>query len=84
MGQGLKFAVQSRKHRPETGKDTGPNLSFVAMRQKGPCLRGGVQKSVAVEVTLQPTEKSYAEADLKAIADAITAAAGKLGAVLRG
>lgn len=42
------------------------------------------QKSVAVEVTLQPTEKSYAEADLKAIADAITAAAGKLGAVLRG
>lgn len=42
------------------------------------------QKSVAVEVTLQPTEKSYAEADLKAIADAITAAAGKLGAMLRG
>ena len=41
-------------------------------------------KSLAVEVTLQPGEKSYAEADLKAIADKITAAAAKLGAVLRG
>ena len=42
------------------------------------------QKSLAIEVTLQPVEKSYAEADLKAIADKITAAAAKLGAVLRG
>lgn len=42
------------------------------------------QKSLAVEVTMQPAEKSYTEADLKAIADAVTAAAGKLGAVLRG
>ncbi len=42
------------------------------------------QKSLAIEVTLQPGEKSYAEADLKAIADKITAAAAKLGAVLRG
>ncbi len=42
------------------------------------------QKSLAVEVTLQPTEKSYADADLKAIADAVVAAAAKLGAVLRG
>lgn len=42
------------------------------------------QKSLAVEVTLQPAEKSYAEAELKAIAEAITAAAAKLGAVLRG
>ncbi len=42
------------------------------------------QKSLAVEVTMQPTDKSYTEADLKAIADAVTAAAGKLGAVLRG
>jgi phenylalanyl-tRNA synthetase beta chain len=42
------------------------------------------QKSLAVEVTLQPAEKSYTEAELKAIAEAITAAAGKLGAVLRG
>jgi phenylalanyl-tRNA synthetase beta chain len=41
-------------------------------------------KSLAVEVTLQPGEKSYAEADLKAIADKVTAAAAKLGAVLRG
>jgi phenylalanyl-tRNA synthetase beta chain len=42
------------------------------------------QKSLAVEVTLQPGEKSYAEDDLKAIAERITGAAAKLGAVLRG
>ncbi|GAA4759801.1 phenylalanine--tRNA ligase subunit beta [Novosphingobium ginsenosidimutans] len=42
------------------------------------------QKSLAVEVTLQPAEKSYTEAELKAIAEAITTAAAKLGAVLRG
>jgi phenylalanyl-tRNA synthetase beta chain len=42
------------------------------------------QRSLAVEVTLQPIEKSYAEADLKVIADKITAAAAKLGAQLRG
>jgi phenylalanyl-tRNA synthetase beta chain len=42
------------------------------------------QKSLAIEVTLQPGEKSYAEADLKAIAEKVTAAAAKLGAVLRG
>ncbi len=42
------------------------------------------QKSLAVEVTLQPQDKSYTEEDLKAIADKVTAAAAKLGAVLRG
>jgi phenylalanyl-tRNA synthetase beta chain len=42
------------------------------------------QKSLAIEVTLQPGEKSYGEADLKAIAEKVTAAAAKLGAVLRG
>jgi phenylalanyl-tRNA synthetase beta chain len=42
------------------------------------------QKSLAVEVTLQPGEKSYAEADLKAIADRVIAAAAKIGASLRG
>jgi phenylalanyl-tRNA synthetase beta chain len=41
------------------------------------------QKSLAIEVTLQPQDKSYAEADLKAIADKVTAAAAKLGAALR-
>jgi phenylalanyl-tRNA synthetase beta chain len=34
-------------------------------------------------VTLQPREQTYAEADLKAISDRITAAAAKLGATLR-
>ena len=42
------------------------------------------QRSLAVEVTLQPQDKSYGEAELKAIADKVTAAAAKLGAVLRG
>jgi phenylalanyl-tRNA synthetase beta chain len=41
-------------------------------------------KSLAVEVTLQPSDKSYADADLREIAERITAAATKLGALLRG
>lgn len=41
-------------------------------------------KSLAIEVTLQPGDKSYDEAALKAIADKVVAAAGKLGGVLRG
>jgi phenylalanyl-tRNA synthetase beta chain len=42
------------------------------------------QKSLAVEITLQPAEKSYGEDDLKAIADRVITAAAKLGAALRG
>ncbi len=42
------------------------------------------QKSLAIEITLQPREKSYDEAALKAIAEAIVAAATKMGAELRG
>ena len=42
------------------------------------------QRSLAVEVTLQPGEKSFTEAELKAVADRIVASAAKLGAVLRG
>jgi len=42
------------------------------------------QKSLAIEVTLQPGETSYDEAELKAIAEKVTAAAAKLGGVLRG
>lgn len=42
------------------------------------------QKSLAVEVTLQPGEKSFTDADLKAVADKVVAAAAKLGATLRG
>lgn len=41
-------------------------------------------KSVAVEVTLQPGETSFKDADLKAIAEKVVAAATKLGAELRG
>jgi phenylalanyl-tRNA synthetase beta chain len=41
------------------------------------------QKSLAVEVTLQPTEKSFTEDELKAIAERIVAAAAKAGARLR-
>jgi len=42
------------------------------------------RKSLAVEVTLQPGEKSYTDEELKAIAERIVAAAAKLGAELRG
>jgi phenylalanyl-tRNA synthetase beta chain len=42
------------------------------------------QKSLAVEVTLQPGEKSFTDADIKAVADKVVAAAAKLGASLRG
>jgi phenylalanyl-tRNA synthetase beta chain len=41
------------------------------------------QKSLAVEVLLQPGEKSFTEEELKTIAERITAAAAKLGATLR-
>ena len=41
-------------------------------------------KSVAVELVLQPGDKSFTEADLKAIGDRVVAAAAKQGATLRG
>lgn len=40
--------------------------------------------SLALEVTLQPIEKSLTDADLKAVSDKVIAAATKMGAVLRG
>jgi phenylalanyl-tRNA synthetase beta chain len=42
------------------------------------------QVSLAVEVTLQPEEKSYTDDDLKMISERVVAAAAKLGAALRG
>jgi phenylalanyl-tRNA synthetase beta chain len=42
------------------------------------------EKSVAVEIVLQPGDKSFTEAELKAIADKVVAAATKQGATLRG
>ncbi|MGZ3198717.1 MAG: phenylalanine--tRNA ligase subunit beta [Croceibacterium sp.] len=42
------------------------------------------KKSLAIEVTLQPGDKSYTDAELKAISERIVAAAAKLGAELRG
>jgi phenylalanyl-tRNA synthetase beta chain len=41
------------------------------------------QVSLAIEVVLQPSEKSFTEEELKAISERITAAAAKLGATLR-
>jgi phenylalanyl-tRNA synthetase beta chain len=41
------------------------------------------QKSLAVEITLQPADKSFTEDDLAAIATKVVAAAAKLGGVLR-
>jgi phenylalanyl-tRNA synthetase beta chain len=42
------------------------------------------QRSLAIEVTLQPADKSYDDAALKAISDRIVAAVAKLGGTLRG
>ncbi|MET0360890.1 MAG: phenylalanine--tRNA ligase subunit beta, partial [Sphingobium sp.] len=42
------------------------------------------QKSLAVEIILQPGDKSFAEDELKAISDKVVKAAEKLGGVLRG
>ena len=42
------------------------------------------KKSVAIEVTLQPGEKSYKDEELKAISDKVVSAAAKQGAELRG
>ena len=41
------------------------------------------EKSLALGVVLQPTDKSFTDDELKAIGDRIVAAAGKLGARLR-
>ena len=49
----------------------------------GPGVEDG-HKSVAIEVTLQPGEKSFAQEELDAISAAIVKAAAKLGGVLRG
>jgi phenylalanyl-tRNA synthetase beta chain len=41
------------------------------------------RKSLAIEVVLQPTEKSFTDEELKAISERIVAAAAKVGAALR-
>ena len=61
--------------------------SIVAARLFDVFVGTGVEpghKSLGVEITLQPGEKSFTEADLKAVADKVVAAAAKLGASLRG
>jgi len=42
------------------------------------------KKSVAVEIVLQPGDKSFTDAEIKAIADKVVTAAAKQGAELRG
>jgi len=42
------------------------------------------QKSLAIEVTMQPVDATFTDADLKSVSDAVTAAAAKQGATLRG
>src|SRR5690606_24198258 len=42
------------------------------------------RKSLAVEVRLQPADKSFTDEQLKVISEAVVAAAAKLGAELRG
>ena len=50
---------------------------------EGPSVGEG-KKSLAVEVTLQPTDATLTEEDLKALSDKVVANAAKLGAELRG
>ena len=45
---------------------------------------GEGEKSMAIEVVLQPADKSFTDAELQAISEKIVAAAAKLGARLRG
>ncbi|WP_267381863.1 MULTISPECIES: phenylalanine--tRNA ligase subunit beta [unclassified Sphingomonas] len=42
------------------------------------------ETSLGIEIVLQPGDKSFTEAELKAVADKVVAAAAKLGASLRG
>ena len=48
----------------------------------GPGVEDG-HKSLAIEVTLQPGEKSFSQEELEAISAAVVKAAAKLGATLR-
>lgn len=45
---------------------------------------GDGMKSLAIEIVLQPGDRSFTDAELKTVADRVVTAAGKLGAVLRG
>ncbi len=51
-------------------------------RFAGPAIGAG-KISLAIEVTLQPTEKSLTDADIEAVSAKVIAAAAKLGATLR-
>ncbi|MEJ6677374.1 phenylalanine--tRNA ligase subunit beta [Parasphingorhabdus sp.] len=50
---------------------------------EGPSVGEG-KKSLAIEITLQPTDATLTEEDLKAVSDKVVASAAKLGAALRG
>jgi phenylalanyl-tRNA synthetase beta chain len=61
--------------------------SIVDVRVFDVFVGAGVQegsKSIAIEVTLQPGEKSYTEEELNVISTAIIKSAEKLGGSLRG
>ncbi|MEY3267614.1 MAG: hypothetical protein RL480_374, partial [Pseudomonadota bacterium] len=45
---------------------------------------GAGKISLAIEVTLQPTEKSLTDAEIEAVSAKVLAAAARIGAVLRG
>ena len=65
------------------GRGQGGDHRRAAVRSLHRPGRAGGQKSLAIEVTLQPGEKSFTDEELKAIAERIVAAAAKLGATLR-
>ena len=52
-------------------------------RFAGPAIGAG-KVSLAIEVTMQPDEKSFTDAEIEAVSAKVVAAVAKLGAVLRG
>ena len=81
-----------RFHRPRRADRRRADPRGARRRQGGDHRRARVRRvrarrraeSMAIEVTLQPGEKSFTDAELKAVADKVVAAAAKLGASLRG
>ena len=70
-------------------KVTAINVATGARFEATTGLNGGYtikvpQGTYRLEVELQPAEKSFTDAELKAIADKVVAAAAKAGATLRG
>ena len=75
-----RLAVLRRIDRPAAIGIAVANLCNIVNPE---CVVIGGDLSLAIEVTLQPTDKTLTEADLAALSDKVVASAAKLGASLR-